>query len=211
MGLDYAYEMIVARPAVHPLLRAFAAHLAPADGRRLLAAIDAGECEVMRHIARQDYEQSFADTGRGGGDVCFSFHFLPDAELTEYDKDSRMARVPARVPVGCVWTSVRCGKRFAVVRATAATTGMSRLFERSQSVRSTFMHIGQVGGALLVLFDDEQGDFGCVWPHTGRLAFSGDAEDFYDDTFELETDRYCEHLLTSAADTFGSGHAGAGA
>jgi hypothetical protein len=117
MPLSYAYELIAQRSAVGPLLRAFARHLAPDDQQRLIAAVDTGECEVLRHIARREDEQHSGLFDQGGGDVCFVFHFAPDAELVEYARETNVAPAQGRIQVGCVWTSLKCGDQFLVLRA----------------------------------------------------------------------------------------------
>lgn len=197
MGLDYAYELIAERQSVDRLIRAVCEHLAPNDRTRVLGVLGSGLADVMDHVQRdRDVERHLYE--RGVKDICLSFLFAADEHLTEYAKEFPLAPVDGRVRVGCVWTSVECGSRFALVRATAATSAMSLLFEYSTNVRKTFSDIGQSGGALLVTFDDERQDLVSVWPCQGRFAPSGEPESFEDDKCKSKVDGYCADLLASA-------------
>lgn len=191
MGLDYSYELIAERHLANCLVRAVSEHLAPDDKARLLGALDLGVDDLMEQIQRSDLE-------RGSQNICLSFLFAADEHLAEYEKDWPLAPVDGRVQVGCVWTSIECGSRFVLLRATAATSGMSRLFERSASVQETFSDIGRSGGALLVAFDDEREDFVSVWPLRGRFATSKEPDCYYDEDLNLTVDEYCGDLIASA-------------
>jgi hypothetical protein len=208
MGLDYAYEMIAERQSADRLVRAVCEHLAPDDRTRLLGVLGLGVADVMEHVPRDDFERRLFE--RGGRDICLSFLFAADEHLTEYAKDSPLAPVDGRIQIGCVWTSVQCGSRFVLVRATAATTGMSWLFERSASVRKTFCEAGQSGGALLVTFDNERADFDSVWPLRGRFAAAGERDSFEDEELKLNVDAYCADLVASARRSLGGQPADAG-
>ena len=209
MGLDYAYELIAERQSADRLVRAVCQHLAPDDRTRLLGVLGLGVVNVMEHVQRNDFERQLFE--RGGKDICLSFLFAADEPLTEYAEESPLAPVDGRVQVGCVWTSVECGSRFALIRATAATSEMSRLFERSASVRKTFSEAGRAGGALLVMFDDEREDFVSVWPLPGRFALAGKRDSFEDDELKLKVDAYCSDLVASARRTLGGQPPDAGA
>jgi hypothetical protein len=208
VGLDYSYELIAERGSADRLVRTVCDHLAPEDRARVLDALSQGMADVMDHVRRDEFERQLFE--RGGNDVCVSFLFAEDEHLAEYAKESPLAPIDGRVRVGCVWTSIECGSSFVLVRATAATTGMSRLFERSPSVRATFAKAGHSGGALLVLFDDEREDFAAVWPFQGRFARSG-GRDCFDDECKLKVDEYCADLVTSARRSLGDIPADTGA
>jgi len=209
MGLDYAYELIAERHSADRLVRAVCEHLAPDDRTRLLGVLGLGVVDVMEHVQRDDFERQLFE--RGGKDICLSFLFTADEHLTEYAKQSPVAPADGRVQVGCVWTSIECGSRFTRLRATAATSDMSRLFERSTSVRKTFSDAGRSGGALLVMFDDEREDFVSVWPIRGRFVPAGEPDSFEDDELKLKVDAYCADLVASARRTLGGQPADAGA
>ena len=201
MGLDYAYELIAERQSAERLVRAICEHVAPDDRTRLLGVLGLGSADVMEHVSRDDDERWLFE--RGVKHICLSFLFAADEQLTEYAKESPLAPVDGRIQVGCVWTSIECGSRFALVRATAATTTMSWLFERSASVRKTFGEAGRAGGALLVTFDDEQADFTSAWPLRGRFAPTAERDTFEDEELKLKVDAYCADLVASARRAFG--------
>jgi hypothetical protein len=206
MGLDYGYELIAPRESADRLVRAFCDHLVPEDRTRVLASLRLGVPGMAEHVERDVFERQLFE--HGGKELCLSFLFAEDEALAQYPNDIPL--VDGRVQVGCVWTTIRCGSRFVLVRATAATTAMSLLFEQSANVRSTFREAGRAGGALLILFDDEREDFAAVWPDQGRFGHKAASERFVDEQCNLNIDDYCADLLASAHRTFaarrGDGH-----
>ena len=199
MGLDYAYELIAARESADRLVRALRDRLVAEDRARLLATLQSGLAGAVDHVERDVFERQLFQ--QGAKELCLSFLFPEDEPLALFAND--LAPVDGRVQVGCVWTTIECGSEYVLLRATAATSSMSLLFERSRSVRSTFCEAGRTGGALLVLFDDEREDFAAVWPYEGRFAHKAATESLEDDQCNLNIDGYCAYLLDSARRTFG--------
>lgn len=201
MGIRYSYELIAERRSADRLVRAIGDHVEP-DGKAWLSEfLRLGIGQVKDGVRTDDLERRLF--ALGGDDVCLSFLFAEDEELAEYASESQVPPVDGRFPVGCVWTSIDFGGEYVLVQATAATSGMSRLFERSASVRETFTEAGQSGGALLVSFDDESGNPVGVWPFRGRFALSAGFDFFEDDEGKLNVDAYCADLVASARRTLG--------
>lgn len=200
MGLNYAYELIADRQSADRLVHAVCEHLTAEDRARLLACLGGGLPYVMECVERDELERYLFD--RGSKPICLSFLFDRDDRLEEYDKENSLPRTGDRIRVGCVWTEIKCGADFVLIRTTAATTAMSLLFEQSASVRRTFVEAGRSGEALMVLFDDEQGDFVAVRPYEGRFAPARECESFMDEDLNLKVDAYCAELVASARRKF---------
>jgi hypothetical protein len=187
MGLSYSYEIITPLDATTRLVESLSAHLVPDDAGRLLSAVRASPERLLDVIKRESHESH---------ELCLSFLFPTDEYIAAHGGIERLSDpASGRVAIGCVWSSLKCGNRFALFRGTAATSGMSRLFESSPSVRATFTRIGQVAGACLVLFDDEQLDLVGVWPRTGRMSSRAVDESGQDYAREVQVDQYCGDVL----------------
>ncbi|ADG67777.1 hypothetical protein Plim_1947 [Planctopirus limnophila DSM 3776] len=187
MGIDYSYEIVAPRKAVIRLVESLASHLVPDDADRLLSAVRKAPERLMAVARRGQYETH---------DLCLSFLFAPDDRIAEHGGNDRLSDpVSGRVAIGCVWSSLRCGDRFALFRGTAATSGMSHLFESSPNIRAAFTKIGQDAGAWLVAFDDEQDDLLGVWPHARRMGEGVVDELVRDCEYELRVDEYCDAVL----------------
>lgn len=195
MGIDYSYEIVAPREATVRLVETLAAHVVPDDADRLLSAAREAPERLMTVAQRDQYEAH---------GLCLSFLFTPDERIAEYGgnggSDWLSDPTTDRVAVGCVWSSLRWGDRFALFRGTAATTGMSLLFESSPNIRTTFARIGREAGALLVAFDDECGDLVGVWPQSGRSGVSVVSELVRDSECELRVDTYCKAVLGAFGD-----------
>ena len=202
MGLDYAYEFISERTSADRLVRAMCPHVVPDDRKRLMDYLNLhlGLIDVMEHITQDTFERRTLN--HESQEICLSFLFAMDEHVlgfTDRSKDkSSFGTVEGKIPIGCVWTSIKCGKKFVVIRATAATSDMSILFEQSTSVRATITEVCQTGNPLLVLFDDEQSDLVAVWPQQGRFTLSATYQTFEDEQGDLKVDDYCTDLLASA-------------
>lgn len=198
MGLDYTYEVVAELRSADSLVRVLAKHLVARDRQRLLAALGASPESIMRRIQRRDLELELSNDE--SHDLCFAFLFPSDQHLVAYGSIRQFDDPQSgRLAIGCVWSSIRCGERYALFRATAATTDMSLLFQESRSIRETFVQIGREAGAALVVFDEEKDDRVGIWPREGRMANSIGPDDFLGPVVEPhEIDRYCSALVAGA-------------
>jgi hypothetical protein len=194
MGLDYSFIPVAELRNADQLIRAVAARLPSDDSERLISCLPYSADKGLKSIRRYDFEQGLYDENEMET-VCLQFLFPMDAQLAAYAKTSSLQEREKQLPVGCVGCSIRSEKRFCVVRATAATSAMSRLFAESSSVKNTFTEIGRRGGALVALLDDEQPPSTVgIWPYSGRLTLPSTTEPFGDDdsyytAFIQEVDR----------------------
>ena len=127
-----------------------------------------------------------SDMDKRHGETCVSLMVPPDpGMLDNFEPNSRLA-IPCddRAAIGCVWTSLKVGHTFAALNMRAATSGMSRAFDQSVSIRSVIASIAEVGGARLAALDREEGELICIWPRPAMLvgwwAYSVTQEDAID-------------------------------
>jgi hypothetical protein len=168
MGVRYGFTILTEASRVDALLSALAEALEPTGAARLRAALpwrplveerlDWGG--TLEHARR-----GIAGFSTGERGDCLSFRFDLDAEVRRYLRSS-----PGPPDsIGCVYTTLDVGERYAVMTATAATSGMSRLFARSRGVNATFARIATRARALGLFFDDERDHDALVaWPGASR-------------------------------------------
>ncbi|MEM1054023.1 MAG: hypothetical protein AAGI52_00745 [Bacteroidota bacterium] len=200
MGLRYVYEIVTERQHGDRLVEAVAQHLRPDNRAMLLSTRRLGAEKAVEEFNRLDGSLL---PGFGGDEMCLSFLLKPDDILREYEDSLReRTRPSSRIPVGCVWAGVRVGQAYAHLWARAATSGMSRAFQQSPSIRSTFVAIGKAAKASLVFFDQEEEDAVLALPG-GRPftpewitdAWIGIHETLLE---ELDVDTYCREALRAA-------------
>src|SRR5213076_2857582 len=103
-------------------------HLELKDRNRLLAAAKVSSERIMEVIQRDDLESRLS--GRGSEDICLTFLFPSDEHLVAHGSVAQSDDPQTgRLAIGCVWSWIRCGERYGLFRATAATSDMSRLFD----------------------------------------------------------------------------------
>lgn len=152
MGLDYEFQIVAPRDGLDALLRATTAVARPPERELLLAAARGVAAGQIRQLVEEKHHE-----------LGLCLLFAPDERLLRDD----WARMPdGRVSVGYIYTRLWLGVRDAIVTYTAATTGMSRLFDESPSVRETFRSIGVAADATSVSLDRERGDLVQVWPRS---------------------------------------------
>ncbi|WP_371102607.1 hypothetical protein [Streptomyces sp. PU_AKi4] len=92
-----------------------------------------------------------------------SIMFGVDEAVREYHDGDVEPDELGRVQIGYICLTVRFAPerhpRFALLDFTAATSGMSRLFERSASVRTVFTDLTAAGGGVCCLLDTESDTF----------------------------------------------------
>jgi hypothetical protein len=198
VGIRYAFEIVTDRTSIESLSQAIAKHLEPKDRTRFLAAAKVSSERVMEVIPRDDLE--FRLSEMGNEDICLTFLFPPDESVVAYGSVAKLDDPQTgRLAIGCVWSWIRCGERYGLFRAAAATSGMSRLFEQSQSIRETFVQIAKEAGASLLLLDIEQDKCLGIWPREDELASLANSGEVSDPLIDpLEIDRYCSALLAGA-------------
>jgi len=169
MGLDYSYELIALRGRTKQLVSALLTHLVPKDHDRLLAALGSGDEKLLQTVQRDDLESMLFE--KGYDSLCLAFLFPSDDHLKEYGGIEEFADIEGnRVAVGCVWGSLEVGNNYIRFTATAATSSMSRLFEKSPSIRKTLTQIAKDAAADLLIFDDESdGNVLAVWPSEQQI------------------------------------------
>ncbi|WP_066952903.1 hypothetical protein [Streptomyces lushanensis] len=168
MGLDYSYEIVVpARNVVRALLELN--KLAPTARRvtPLAVTMPGGDRVVVPFTSNFKSDPVDCSTSdrleldtsvmSGVDDAVREFCGEHDFEPDEF----------GRVGIGYIYLTVRFAPerhpRFASLEFTAATSGMSRLFERSASVRAVFTGLTAASGGVCCLLDTESDIFQICW------------------------------------------------
>jgi|GEM_PF-2770165 len=209
MGLDYSFFVVTPKDRVNRLLETIATYVAEEYGARLRAAlpwtpsidrvsqwlgeVPARDQRGISNLPRRSYEP--------GEERCFTFLFPPDEILTDYGRSCPTARRrrDGRVPVGCVWCGISAGDEWAMFHALAASSDMSRLFERSGSVRALWSKIAIEAAASALLFDFEDPDrWELLYPRAEQIPKPDEEPYLFADEQNLNVDAYFTEVLREA-------------
>ena len=168
MGLDYSYKIIV--PA-HNVARALieVTKLAPPARRAtpLTVTLPGGariDVPFTSHFKSEPVDCSTSNSLQLDTSIMFGV----DEAVRQFcgDRDSEPDE-SGRVAIGYVYLTVQFAPvphpRFASLEFTAATSGMSRLFERSTSIRAVFTGLTRASGGVCCLLDTESDTFQICW------------------------------------------------
>lgn len=183
MGLDYSYELFFPREKLWDVVEAVAAWRGRErmqTAQRVSATFDGQEKELPvefwdglwsknRHI-NWDEADSFRVS------FCLSLPFEPDEDILTFwgDDLNAMCDLDARIRVGCIHTRIESEADLlawerggfpglVLFDFCAATSGMSRLFAVSTSIRRTFVEFARRNGAVCGLFDSEGSNDRILW------------------------------------------------
>ena len=170
------------------LLREVAASVTARDRDRLLARTPFEPESALRDLRRDEFE-------RGSG-VCLAFLVEPTPEVVAYRAGTEVAIERGLIPVGCVWTSLRVGERFAYLSATAATSPMSRLFAGSPAVQGVFTGIASRAACRAAYLYDESQHYHLLWPRRRTVEPPAEEEFLLADD---NIDEFCAAVLSAAA------------
>ncbi|MFE6055262.1 hypothetical protein ACFQ6N_31315 [Kitasatospora sp. NPDC056446] len=168
MGLDYSYEIFTPPRNVARTLNRLA-ELAPQgrDTPPLPVTLPSGERLTVPFTSKFTSEP--VDCSAGGTlELDTSIAIGVDDAMREFFLgDFDRADERGRVSVGYVYLSVRFSPAwhpdFASLQFTAATSGMSRMFARSASVRKVFTDLTAATGGVCCLLDTETDVFDICW------------------------------------------------
>lgn len=169
MGLDYSYEVYVHRDSARPLLETVKASTFPTPSETTTIEFPDGKV-VMPCTSRFTSGTTVrldpaAHSGGGLLSLDLSMLFPEDNELLEWVDDvesglSTAADGRRLCRVGYIYLSVWDASKFLPDHLCfdfmAATTGMSRLFARSASIRQWFVNLTFAHGGPLCLLDLEE-------------------------------------------------------
>ncbi|WP_042427118.1 hypothetical protein [Streptacidiphilus anmyonensis] len=168
MGLDYSYEIFMPPRNVGRALTRLA-ELAPRHGVNppLAVTLPGGEQLTVPFTSR--FKSEPVDCSAGGTlelDTSIAVG-VDDAVRAFFLRDSDVVDERGRVSVGYIYLSVRFSPAwhpdFASLQFTAATSGMSRMFARSASVRKVFTDLTAATGGVCCLLDTETDVFDICW------------------------------------------------
>jgi hypothetical protein len=169
MGLDYSYEIFTPARNVTGALVELAA-LAPRTDRvpPLTLTLPGGDQVVVPFTSNFKSEPVDCSTG-STLELDTSIMFGVDDAVREY-VDTVHDPEPdelGRVAIGYVYLTVRFESwlhpNYASLEFTAATTGMSRMFERSASVRAVFTDLTVASGGVCCALDTESDTLQICW------------------------------------------------
>jgi hypothetical protein len=162
LGLIYSYDIYL-RPRNVARALANLAELAPPTRAvpPLEITLPGGDRLVLPFTSR--FESEPVDCSRSGTlELDTSLMFDMDDALREYAETNGPApEADGRIQIGYVYATVRFGSflhpGYASVECWAATSGMSRLFARSTSIRKVFTDLTAASGGVCCLFDTGDG------------------------------------------------------
>lgn len=198
MGLNYSFELILGYKQIDELLLALTQRLCRGDAERLFAALPwcpTEDVELVWGSGRPSRER----TGILGllddpfGSV--SMLFAPDEGLLAYDRERPCEREEGKFRVEGVHLRLDVGLEFAVLRATAATSPVSRAFRDSVSVRQSFVELAQATSAKALFFDWEERNWTCLHPLERAVHRPNILSYQSNDSRYLRTDHYAEDVL----------------
>jgi len=88
---------------------------------------------------------------------AYCFTLLPeiDESIESYYSNRTPELENGKLPIGCAWTSLYVGEENVLLEITAATSDMSRLFEKSNSLHKLCSDIAEEVGNTSVFLDKE--------------------------------------------------------
>lgn len=168
MGLDYGYEIFVPARNVGKALVALS-DLAPRTDRvppLALTLPGGGRLSVpfTSHFRSEPVDCSASDTL----ELDTSIMFGVDDAVREYVAGRGLEPDElGRVQIGYIYLTVRFAPAqhpaHAALEFTAATSGMSRMFEHSAAVREVFTGLTAASGGVCCLLDTESDTFQICW------------------------------------------------
>ncbi|MFC8722049.1 hypothetical protein [Kitasatospora sp. NPDC057198] len=171
MGLDYSYEIFLPPENVARALTGLA-ELAPRDHTPppLPVTLPGGERLLLPFTSR--FKSEPVDCS-AGGPLALDTSIMIGVDDAVRELHLRHTGRPDRIdgsgraPVGYVYLTVRFSPvwhpDFASLQFTAATSEMSRMFERSASVRKVFTDLTAASGGACCLLDTEDDTFEICW------------------------------------------------
>lgn len=183
MGLNYSYWYFMEVGQVSPTLELLLPNLDTHSRQKLRHSLPWHPVNETKIISRSGKETVFRcgirpkpgfpaewddDEKEGWDQPRVEFMWNCFSLLVQKDGDEALSVYATEYPVplgsdqtasiGCVWTHVVTGERYAVIQFTAATSDMSRLFERSQNIRAIFVNLAEKSKVLAMQLDTEDLD-----------------------------------------------------
>jgi hypothetical protein len=163
MGLDYAYEIHLPAGRVRHALEAVVELAPPGEKSSVLITLPGGDrltVPFTSHFAEGPVDCS--DGRNLNLDTSLMFE-VGDDEIREFLDEPGGERAAIGYIYLTVYFAERRRRGYAELTFTAATTGMSLLFERSASVRKLFTELAERVGAACCLLDKEHNGYEICW------------------------------------------------
>jgi len=141
VGLRYSYEIIFSVGRENEILNALLALVSPECKNRIVSCIP---WEPKTFKERDN-------------DYCFSFYLPLTADLRKLIYKYRVDDISEEelhLSLGCIWTTFTVGSTWGWLSLTAATSGISRVFEDSEEIELNILNKFS-RHAEYIVFDDE--------------------------------------------------------
>ncbi len=206
MGLNYSYSFITQSDHIDSLLQHLAGYLAIPDALRLQNSLPWKPAIEQAAIWDNGYEVRYSQGINGiqlrehesSNYLCLAFLFPIDHELEEFQRNifRESYRKEFKARIGCIYTSLFVGSEFALLKARAATTEMSLLFNASSSIKKVMIEISESSSSKALFFDkEEQYNWNLLYPEA-RLSPKPWIDNFWSPHLEVfYTDMYCMEAL----------------
>ncbi|MEV0774799.1 hypothetical protein [Streptomyces sp. NPDC050428] len=168
MGLDYGYEIFVPAQNVDRALVALT-ELAPRTRQvQPLVVTMPGGAQLSVPFTSNFKSEPVDCSASSTLELDTSIMFGVDDAVCEYVQGRGLELDElGRVEIGYIYLRVRFASElhpgYAALEFTAATSGMSRLFERSAAVRAVFTGLTAASGGVCCLLDTESDTFHICW------------------------------------------------
>lgn len=206
MGLDYSFFTVLNQSELSAALEKLCTALCEDDCMRMQRCLPwKPEVERYRFHANKNMEfrervgiRSFRSMDEENeNDYCLTMRFKRDKAIREYEARYNIYGRHDTIMLGCIWTSVYAGNRFAAIKSTAASTEMSLLFLRSPGIKKTWTDLAKVMGAVALFFDQEEGDEWDLFYPANRKVMRPDDDAYWIDD-GLIVDEFCQDAVRMA-------------
>ncbi|MDC0718415.1 hypothetical protein [Nannocystis bainbridge] len=201
MGLDYRFEFIAPRSGADALLTALADHVEDAYARRLRACLPWSP-NTPHQVNAGVHGLPPAFDIPNHYDLVVMVPVDPDVRRYFESYHEPLARHvrDGKAGIGLVYMSLHAGPRYVALKLSAASSGMSRLFAGSGSVRRIMTSLAAAARVHAAFLDTEDGDrWELLFPRPSALTASlsvsrppADPED------PADFDAYCDLALDLA-------------
>jgi hypothetical protein len=212
MGVSFSFSLIAESKQVDLVLSEFASLLSEGDALRLKKVLP-WKPEIKRKLVWGSGKRIKQYEGigklRNKGEVLknnyyFSFVFPVDAELKAFaerckdymDLSIGSDKIEISGRPGYIYTSLRVGIEYALLKSTATFSNISELFRSSPSIRDSWIGFASRSKSLALFFDSEEDyDWFLLYPQP-RATKRPEIDCFCSEDFEiLRVDAYCWEAL----------------
>lgn len=157
MGLDYSINLHFPTLRLKDALTALAEFAEPVQDRKTTVHLPCGRAIALPFTSRFKSGTVTLQWGGGEGKFDTSLRFLCDDAIRDgnYAHTVELVDGVEYAGIGYIYLTVRVGCLYSELSFMAATTGMSRLFVNSVSIRNRFLDLLATAGGVVGWLDQE--------------------------------------------------------